>query len=173
MGLGDIEKLADCFNESATRLEEGIAALEADLEKVKQKYLGSLKKMAGIVAGCEAELRAAVEANPGLFEKPRTIVAHGIKFGFSVSEGRLVFDDADTVVALIKRWRPEDLGTLIRTKEEPDKDALKALDVAELKKIGCRIEGAGDQVLVKRTAGEVEALINKLIKKLVEAMSEN
>jgi hypothetical protein len=90
--------------------------------------------------------------------------------GFASSVGKIVFDDADTVVKLVERFRKDDAETLIRTEKEPNKDALRTLSPADLARLGCRIEGAGDVVVVKREAGEVEKLIKRLIEKLVEAM---
>jgi hypothetical protein len=171
--LGEIEKLSARYEDTSTTLEEMLAALEADLDAVKRKHLRGLKHQAGIVAAAEAELRSAVEAAPHLFKKPRTLTMHGVKVGFSVSEGKLVWDDEETVVALIKKHFPDQEHVFLRTCEEPNKDALKLeLDERDLKRIGCRIEGAGDVVLVKRTAGDVEKLIDKLKTKLVEAMVE-
>lgn len=170
VGLGDIETLCKNFELQASALDDQIAALETDLDAVKQKHLKAIKRQAGLVAAAEAELHSAVESGPHLFKKPRTLTVHGVKCGYSCSEGALAFDDGEQVVALIRKHRKDDVDTLIRTKHTPDKEALKRLPAIELAKLGCRIEGAGDQVIVKRVAGDVEKLIEKLIGKLVEAM---
>lgn len=168
--LAGIEILCSRFDAESAELEQLITALETDLEAVKAKHLAGLKRQASVVARREAELTGAVEANPGLFIKPRTLTLHGIKAGYTSSVGKLAFDDADTTVSLIRRFRKDDADTFIRTFEEPNKDALKTLDAADLARLGCRIEGAGDVVICKRVAGDVEKLIKKLIEKLVEAM---
>lgn len=170
--LADIERLSAAFEDEGACLEEMIATLEADLEAVKQKHMRPIKRQAAAVAQREAELHSAVESAPELFKKPRTITVHGVKCGFTLSAGKLVWDDPDNVIALIRRYRKDDAELLIRTTEEPNKDALKSLPAGDLAKLGCRIEGAGDQVIVKRTAGDVEKLINKLVEKMVEAMVE-
>ncbi len=168
--LADIETRSHDYNKECDAMEELIAALETDLEAVKQKHLRGIKRQAAIVAAREAELNSAIESSPGLFTKPRTITVHGVKVGFTVSQGKLVWDDEELVVALIKKHRKADADTLLRIKEEPNKDALKSLPAVDLAKVGCRIEGAGDVVVLKRVAGDVEKLVNKLIEKLVEAM---
>lgn len=168
--LAGIESLCAEFDTQSALLETLISALETDLETVKQKHLAALKRQAAVVARRQAELESAIEAAPGLFVKPRSFTLHGIKVGLMWSEGKLVFDDADTVVKLIKKYRKEDAATFIRTKEEPNKDALWTLQPKELAGLGCRIEGEGDSVVCKRVAGDVEKLIKKLIEKLVEAM---
>jgi hypothetical protein len=171
--LGDIEKLAATLADHSTALDDQLAEYERELQAVNEKFLRPLKRLATATAQAEAELHAAIEGAPHLFVKPRTISVHGIKVGFVVSEGKLVWDDEESVVAQIKKWHPDDLDVLLHTTEKPNKDNLKInCDEKELKKLGCRIEDAGDQVLIKRTAGEIEKLINKLKAKLVEAIVE-
>lgn len=171
MSVGQIETLCANYDGECATLEEQIAALEADLEAVKQKHLRGLKKQAAVVAVAEAELHGAVESAPQLFVKPRTLTVHGVKVGFTSSVGKLTWECEDeTVIAAIRRIYGRSAGDYIRTKEEPNKDAIKLLPAEELKKIGCAIEGAGDVVICKRVAGDVEKLVNKLIEKLVEAM---
>ena len=170
--LGGIETLCKEYDTESAKLEGMISDLESDLDAVKQKHLAALKRQAAVVARREAELNAAVESGSGLFKKPRTLTMHGIKVGLTSSVGKLVFGDADTVVKLIKKFRKDDAALFIHTTEEPNKDAIKTLPPSEQLQIGCRIEGAGDVVIVKRVAGEIEKLVNKLIEKFVEAMAE-
>ncbi|MDR3459589.1 MAG: host-nuclease inhibitor Gam family protein [Verrucomicrobiae bacterium] len=171
--LGQIETGCERYERESAALEQLITDLEADLEAVKKKHLRSIKLQANAVANCQAELHSLVESAPGLFKQPRTITVHGVKVGFTVSNGKVEFDDEETVIALIKRYRKDEVDTLIRKTEEVNKDALRTLTSVELAKLGCKIDGAGDVVVLKRVAGDVEKLINKLISKLVEAMVES
>jgi hypothetical protein len=168
--LGDIETRCAKYEDESTTLEAMIAELETDLEAVKNKHLRALKRQASVVAGCEAELIGAVETSPGLFVKPRTLTLHGVKVGLTTSVGKVAFDDEETVVKLVKKMFDSVAPDYIHTSEVPNKDALRTLDPKLLNKLGCRIDGAGDVVLVKRTAGDVEKLLTKLKDKLVEAM---
>lgn len=168
--LAHIEALCGEFNTQSDTLEALTAALERDLEEVKSKHLRGLKRQAGVVARAEASLVSAVEAAPDLFRKPRTITIHGIKVGLSLSPGRVEWDDEESVIAAIRRYRKDDLDVLLQSETSIRKDALRALPAGDLAKLGCRIEGAGDQVIVKRVAGDVEKLIQKLTAKLVEKM---
>jgi phage host-nuclease inhibitor protein Gam len=170
--LGQIETGCERYERESAGLEQLITDLEADLEAVKQKHLRGIKRQASVVANCQAELHSLIEAAPGLFTKPRTITVHGVKAGFTLSVGSLEFDDEETVISLIKKFRKDEIETLIRKTEEVNKDALRTLTAPELAKLGCKIEGAGDVVVLKRVAGDVEKLINKLITKLVAAMVE-
>jgi len=171
VSLGSLELQTAAYDAECVKLEDLVAALESDLEKVKRQHIVTLKRQAGVVANREAELSSSIERAGGLFIRPRTLTINGIKIGFISSVGSIVWDDDAQVVALIKRLRPEEAATLIRTTEVPNKNALKSFDAAELKKIGCHIEGAGDQVVLKRVAGDVEKLVNNLIAKLVAAIT--
>lgn len=168
--LGQIETKSEKYEVASAFLDQLISDLETDLETVKKKHLARIKKQAGEVANLEAELHSLIERSPKLFVRPRTLTVHGIKVGFTLSTGKLEFDDEETVITLIKKFHKDDVDTYIRKTEEVNKDALRTLDTDALKKLGCKIEGAGDVVVLKRVAGEVEKLINKLITKLVEAM---
>jgi hypothetical protein len=169
-GLTVIETRAQALEAACQNLDLQLADLERDLEAVKSKHLRGLKKQAAIVANLEAELHSAVEQAPDLFKKPRTVTLHGIKLGFQSSAGAITWHDNDQVVALIKKHFKGRETEFIKVEETPKKDALRALTEAELVKVGCRIEGAGDQVLIKRLDGEVEKMFGKLIDKLVAAM---
>lgn len=170
--LAQIEAGCERYENASATLEQLIADLEADLEAVKQKHLRGLKKQASAVAGCQAELHGMIESAPQMFEKPRTITVHGVKVGYTSSEGKLEFDEEETVVKLIKQLHPRSAGMYLRASEHVNKDALKLLEPEDLKKLGCRITGAGEVVVLKRVAGDVEKLINKLTSKMVEAMVE-
>ena len=168
--VSQIEENCRTYEAASAELDTLIASLESDLEEVKKKHIAKIKRQAGAVANLEAQLHSQVESAPDLFKKPRTMTVHGIKTGFATSQGKLEFDDEATVIKLIKKFHPKETDLYIRTTEEVNKDAVKTLDADALKRLGCKIEGAGDVVVLKRVAGEVEKLINKLINKLVEAM---
>ena len=168
--LGQIETACRRYDSASVDLELMTADLERDLEEVKGKHLRRLQKQAAEVAAAQAECHTLIERGPDLFIKPRTVTMHGVKTGYILAEGKLVFDDAETVLKLVRRRFKDDAETYIRTTEEPNKDALRTLDATALAALGCRIEGAGDQVVLKRVAGDVEKLLNKLIAKMAESM---
>lgn len=127
MTLGELEKLCAGFEDTGATLEALLADFEKDLQEVKLKHLPALKRQAGVVARRQAELIKAVEAGAHLFEKRRTLTIHGIKVGFTHSNGKLTFNNPAAVVRAIKQFYGEAAGTYIHSSEEPDKDALKKL----------------------------------------------
>lgn len=172
--LGEIEGLTARLADASNALDEQLAAYEAELQAVNDKHLRALKRYATMVAQVEAELHDAIAAAPHLFEKPRTLTLHGLKVGYSFSDGKLVFDDEPLVIKLLKRKYPDLKETLISTIEKVNKDAVKSLSLSddELTKLGMRIEDRGEKVLIKRDAGDIEKLLSKLKTKLVEAIVE-
>lgn len=168
--LAQIENKCLAYDSACADLEDMIHNLEAELNEIRDRHLRSLKRQAARVAGLEADLQPMIADHPELFVRPRTLTLHGVKVGLTTSQGKVVFDDADTVIATIKKRMRDHADILIRTKEELNKDALRNLTAEELVKLGCRIEDAGDVVVLKRVAGDVEKLVNKLIEKMVAAM---
>jgi len=171
--LSQLETRCAAYDGECVKLEDMITALEADLEAVKANHLRGIKRQAAAVAAREAELHSGVEASAELFKQPRTHTMHGTKIGYTKSTGSVGFEDEEQVVKLVEKHFPERLDELVKTEKTPRKDALRTLNERELAKLGCRIDGAGEVVIVKRVAGDVEKLINKLITKLVEAMVES
>lgn len=172
--LGEIEGMTARLADASNALDEQLAAYEQELQAVNDKHLRPLKRLATTVAQAEADLHAAIEAAPYLFVKPRTLSMHGLKVGFSFSEGKLVFDDEELVIKLLKKHLPEMTDALINTTEKVNKDGVKSLGLTdgELTKLGMKIEDRGDTVLIKRSAGDIEKLLSKLKTKLVEAIIE-
>src|SRR4051812_38206990 len=93
--LGDIEKLTANLADHSTALDDTLSEYERELQAVNDKFMRPLKRQAAATATAEAELHHAIESAPHLFEKPRTLTLHGLKIGFSVSKGKLVFTDED------------------------------------------------------------------------------
>ena len=165
--LSDFEPLCADYNGECGKMEDMMAALEADLAAVKRRHLRALKRQAAVVAAREGELQRAVGACPGLFAKPRTAVLHGTKIGYATSVGSVVFEDEARVVELIGAHFKDRFDELVKTERTPRKEVLRTLTSTELAQLGCRIDGAGEFIVLKRMAGDVEKLINRLIDKLV------
>lgn len=174
--LGTVETACARYDAAANELDAMIDELEQDLDDVRRKHLKRMKTQAGVVAAREAELRSQVEGNTALFTKPRTFILHGVKVGLTESKGKLVWDmeDHELVDLLKRKFKDDDAWKdYVITKDIPSKEALRTLDEAVRAKLGCRIDGAGDSVVVKRTAGDVEKMMDKLIEKMVGAMVES
>lgn len=161
--LADIEAAARQFSGERERLADRIAVVDEQIAKIKRQAMPALRRAVERAAEAEANLRALVEAAPGLFERPRTLVLHGIKVGWVKGKGVIEIADAARTVALIRKHLPDQADTLIRVTELPHRPALAQLSVADLRRLGCTVVDAGDAVVVKPMDGEVQRLIDRLL----------
>jgi len=166
--LAKIEQAAKDFADYRQILSEDVANLNADIERVKKRYMKAIRGIVGICADRQAKLKALIESNPALFEKPKTQIFHGIKVGFRKGTGGITWEDDDQVVKLIKKHFADQAGVLIHTTETPVKKALAGLDVADLKRIGCTVESTGDCIVIKPMDSEIEKDVNALLKDATE-----
>jgi hypothetical protein len=162
--LADIEKLTKEFSEGRDDLATRVRALEEEIQGVKKRYLVGIKKSVARVAEKQHALKAALEDSKGLFQKPKTIILHGIKIGFQKAKGKISWADDSQVVKLIKKHFPESAELLIKTTEKPLKDALQGLAAADLKRIGVTVEETGDIVVIKSTDSEIDKFVDALLK---------
>ena len=163
-GMTEIERLTSLYAAAYQDLSEEAGALVEKIEQIKRQHLAEIKKAVARSAERKAALKAAIEAALELFERPRTVVIAGIKVGWQKGKGKLVLDDPDAVVERIDRLLPEQAETLISTYRVPNKTGLVALDAGALKRLGCRIEGTGDEVVIRPVDGEVEKVVEALLK---------
>ena len=163
--LKDIETLTREYADSYQNLASDVEALEAAIRTFKKKSLPGIKRAAGRAAEAKGKLKAAIEASPALFEKPRTRLFHGVKVGIGKKKGRVEWDDEAKVVSRIEKLLPEDQAELlIRTDKSVHKPGVYDLTAADLKRLGITIVGDGDEVVVKVAGSEIEKMVDALFK---------
>jgi len=165
MTLNDIDALAQAYRAERDKLASAVQVLETEVQALKRRELPTIKRALAGAAGAQDQLKAALEAAPELFEKPRTRVMHGIKVGFAKQKGCVSFDDEGAVIARIRKLLPADQSELlIRVRESVAKAAVYDLTTADLKRLGITVSDAGDALVIKPVDGEVDKLINALLK---------
>jgi len=162
--LKDIESLTREYADNYQQLAADVETLEAAIRTIKKKALPSIKRAAERAAVAKEKLKAAIEAAPQLFEKPRARLFHGVKVGLQKGKGTIEWGDADRVRALIERHMPEKLDMLRKVTYRPLKDAIAQLPAADIKRIGCTIVETGDQVIVKVVDSDIEKMVDALFK---------
>jgi hypothetical protein len=163
--LHEIESLCRAYSQERDVLSGRVGELTKEVEDAQRRKLPGIKKAVGLVAEAFARLKAAVEAAPHLFQKPKTFIFHGVKVGFAKGRGKLTWEDDDQVIRLIRKKLPEDLhDVLIKVKETVAAEALENLTTEQLKSIGVQVEGSGERVVVKPVDGEVEKVVKSLLK---------
>lgn len=166
--LIEIETKAKAYADERNSLADVVANVNEQLEAIKRKWLPVIKRRVAATSEAHSVLKAAIEASPELFVKPRTVQVHGVKVGLQKGKGKVTWDDDDKVVKLIKKHLVESADVLINTKETPNKEAIASLAVADIKRIGCSVSDTGDEVVIKMTDGGVDKIVKALLKDATE-----
>lgn len=148
------------------RLGKLVGELQELVNAVTRKAMPAIMDAVEKASVKEGLLKELVEqgGREGLFIRPRTIVFHGVKVGMEKGKGKIDFDDEETVIRLIRKHLPEQAELLINMKETVSKTALKGVEVADLRRIGCTVEETGDQVVIRPMDNEVRKAVKALLK---------
>ncbi len=167
--MHDLELQAQDYRQARDALAAAVSALAAEVQAAKDRRMPAIKRLMLAVAEAEGAVRFAVGEMPMSFwDKPRTRTLHGVRIGYLKGKGKVVFDDAQAVCARIRRLLPEQAETLIRVREEPLRQALAELPADILRRLGVTLADAGDTVVVRDVAGELDKMLEALIGQLVE-----
>jgi hypothetical protein len=167
MDLTVIEQQTKSFSTAHSELVDLVMELNRRTEAVKNSLLRDIKKAVQKTAERKSELQAAIDESRQLFDKPRTVVFHGVKVGLAKRKGKLEIEDDDKVVALIKKHFEDLADVLIHTEEKPVKKALEQLSGADLKKLGITVGADTDAVVITPVDSEVEKIVSALLKDIV------
>ena len=166
--LAELDLLAKTYATARGTLAGRVDALTEEVQAVYRRKMPGIKQALAEAKDAQAALAARVQAHPELFEKPRTMTLHGIKFGFKKGVGAIDWDCDDAVlVSRLQRMFAGDeaaLELLVKVTKEPVKSALKDLDGAVLAKLGVTVEETGDYVIVKASDAEVDKLVKRILK---------
>jgi len=160
-----IDELAAAYAANLEALAGVRGAMEEEQRAILKKHRPRLVKLAGNAKQARTNLFDAIEESPDLFTKPRTVILHGLKLGVQKQKGNIVWDDEAAVIARIKKLLPADQAELlIRVKESVHKPGVYDLVAGDLKRLGIRIEGDGDEVLIKGALSDLDKWLEALLK---------
>lgn len=162
--LGEIELLVKEYSDSYRKLSDKVQELELELGTVKRKHMRYIKDFANETLEKKSLLTAAVDESKSLFEKPKTIVLHGMKVGLQKGKGKIVVPDEEKTIMLIRKNLPDQSDILIKTEEKIIKPALENLSAGDLKKVGLNLIESTDYVVIKPTGSDVDKIVNALLK---------
>lgn len=155
-----IDNVAEEYAEALRDLDHNATIMKAELRKVQQRELPSLKRSAERVAEAREELERSIKAAPGLFKDPKTRTLHGIRIGFKKQKGKVVFADEEATIKLMRKELPKDQQELlIRVRENVHKPSVYDLEVKDAKRFGITIEDDNDEVYIKQAVTNLEKLI--------------
>ena len=167
--MKEIEALTEKFASAHEELAGAVMAHEDEKRALARRNLVRIKRLLEAAKERKAVLAEAIKDSPELFVKPRTRVFHGIKVGLRRIEETLEYE-AEQVVKLIRKHLEEgDFDRLVKTTYKPINDALAALPESIRRKLGVSVVPGRDEEVIKPTAGEVEKLVDALLKEEPEA----
>jgi hypothetical protein len=172
MDMAGIERKTRDFEKVKRDLDDLVSEVQGEAETLKRKYFTRLRTLMNAVTAKHADLFRAIQENPELFDKPRTQIFEGIRIGMKKGKGKLLIEDPDLTMKLIKKHFEELAGVLIRTVEEPCTSAIRKLSETEMKKISVEMIGKDDTVVIEAVDNAIQKVLSSLIKVQVEEMNE-
>jgi len=163
--MEELVELTTRYAEQHNALRVLMETLEGEVDAIRRNALPAIRSRIARVSAAHEALYQAIEGSPDLFVKPRTVIIAGVRVGLAKGRGRVEIDDEAAVVDRIRRLLPEEQADLlIRVRESVDRNAVGDLTVADLKRLGIRIEESGDEVVIKAADSSVDKLVAALLK---------
>jgi hypothetical protein len=170
--LSEIQTLTKEYADAHALVRQRVEHLQALRARYERRLLPGIKRAVSEAAERRNVLKAAIEASPELFVRPRSHTFFGVKVGFQKLAASLNVGNKDGVVARIKKLWPERASMLIKTEEKLVLKALKGLSVAELAKLSITVVEGTDTVLVEHSDDAVEKLVAALMKTATPEQTE-
>lgn len=167
--LASIDAATESYSLAYGALYAEMVALNQKIEAAKAQHLANLRRLVADAKARKATLTDLIQEHAAEFNKPRTRQLHGFKVGLRKLEGKMVFDDEGRAVDLIRKHFPDQFDVLVATSYSVVKDAAGQLAAADLKRIGGKITDSVDEVVIKSAVGDVEKLVDALVREKAEA----
>jgi hypothetical protein len=166
--MQEIEKQAAKLAAARDILTAEWLAEKEELAEVERKHLASIRRFTATFSVAHENLTKLIAESPGLFEKPKSVILHGVKLGYRKGSGKIEWDDDDAVIKLIRKHCPDLVDVLIQKKEKPLKGPLGELPADILKKLGITVEDTADVAFAALADGDSQKMIKALLKKQTE-----
>lgn len=174
MSIENIEQLAAEYSSRRKDLSVLVMEMQERIEAIRIKSLEAIRIAVANAAEAHDALFVAIQNAPGEFDKPKTRTLHGIRCGYMKQRGQVVFDNEPAVIKRIREQLPAmQAELLIRVSESVHKPAVYDLAVADLKRLGIRIEDDSDVVTIKPVDKEVDKLVDALLKSAQVSEGDN
>lgn len=168
--LAEIERRARAYADKRSILRDRLAIFEDELRSLKLRHLKGIRAGQLAASGAEEWLRIAITDAPGLFNKPKTRLFHGVRCGYSKSKPKLLIADKEKTAELIEKHFPSDYDAFVKTTHAPIVTALSNLTTVELRKIGITKLDGENKVVIKTTDSELERMVEALMAEAREAI---
>lgn len=176
--MTELEKLQTAalqLSHHTDALRQELLMLEAEVSAAQGAHMLTIRSLTRSVIKRQAELADGIKAHPELFDKPRTLIVDGIKFGLRKQPGRISWvDDAQLLKRIDELFAKGDINTaqydtVVETRHAIAAKGLEKLDAKILKRLGVTVEADSDAVEIKSVDSDVEKMVKAVIK---DAMKE-
>jgi hypothetical protein len=168
-----IKERAQEFADRRQILLNKVQMLQDEIEAVKRRYLPAIREAAETTAVAHEALYGEVKESPGLFEKPKTQILSGIRVGFKKEKGKIVIEDEERTLSLIRALLPStEAELLIKTEEKVLKGGLDQLPASTLKKLGVTISSDTDAVFIKPIGDDIDKFVGALLEESEKILRE-
>ena len=162
--MQEIEQKALKLAAARDALAGAYTTCEESITEVRKRWRAEIIRKTAAFKAAADDMTASVAESPELFQKPRSVILHGIKAGFQKGKGKLEWADDEQVCKLIRKHQPDLVSVLIKTTETPVKGALNELSAADLRRLGIEVEETGDVPFVKLADTEIAKMVKALLR---------
>jgi len=166
--LFTLDKAAEALEADHAKFNTLALDLQRQVREIELSSKPKIRRAQTEVLEKTAALKAQIEIAPHLFERPKTMVLHNVKLGWQKGKGGITYGDPEAVVRLIEKHFPDQFDLLVHVKKCPNKEGLAKLDAVALKRLGCEIVAAGEQIVIRPLEGELDKLVRALVDKILE-----
>jgi hypothetical protein len=151
-------------------LRQELVLLEAEVSAAQDAHMLTIRSLTRGVIKRQAELAEGIKAHPELFDKPRTLIVDGIKFGLRKQPGRMSWADDEQLLNRLDdlfakgEVSPAQYDNVVETKYNIVSKGLEKLDAKTLKRLGVTVEADSDAVEIKSVDSDVEKMVKAVIK---------
>jgi hypothetical protein len=171
--MTELEKLQSAalqLSHHTDALRQELVLLESEVSAAQAAHMLTIRSLTRSVIKRQAELAEGIKAHPELFDKPRTLIVAGIKFGLRKQPGKMCWaDDAKLLKRVDELFAKGDISTaqyegVVEVRFVLVAKGLEKLDASTLKRLGVTVEADSDAVEIKSVDSEVEKMVKAVIK---------
>lgn len=167
MKLAELINLARDYSDALDRLDEVTGEIEDEQARAVRRRMVSLRARAKAAQTAREQLLAGVAgADPALFEKPRTRIAHGVKFGLRRAQGKMAMSagqTTDTAIAALREHLPELAPSAVETKHSLVVAQVRKMSPEQQRLIGVEFSESSDSPVAARVVPSAERFAAALI----------
>ena len=172
--LESMRRQAADYAAQRDKLAALVQAMKDEVATIERASMPDILRAARKIAGLHNDLVAAITEHPECFERPRTVVVDGLKFGLQKQRGKLSWDSdeqlihrADTLLAK-GVMEAEEYDLVVQSVPRVSATGLARLDAAKLKRLGVTVAADTDAPLVKTVDGDVEKLVGAIVRQATQ-----